>query len=67
MRILITEDDADISESYKDALEARNHKVLLTDDGEECLKIYSKELNQTLSKGADKAKKIEAGLTLNTC
>jgi DNA-binding response OmpR family regulator len=60
MRILIAEDDADISESYKDALEARNHKVLLTDDGEECLKIYSEELKQTLSKGDEKTKKIDA-------
>ena len=60
MRILIAEDDADISESYKDALEARDHKVLLTDDGEECLRVYSEELKQTLSKGDDKTKKIEA-------
>ena len=54
MRILIAEDDADISESYKDASEARDHKVLLTDDGEECLKVYYEELKQTLSKGDDK-------------
>ena len=44
MRILIAEDDIDVSESYKDALEARNHEVILAEDGEECLKIYRTEL-----------------------
>jgi CheY-like chemotaxis protein len=43
MRILIAEDDAAISESYKDALESRNHFVVLARNGEECLEIYSEE------------------------
>ena len=46
MRILIAEDDADSSESYKDVLEARNHLVILAENGEECLKIYSEELKR---------------------
>jgi len=46
MRILIAEDDADSSESYKDVLEGRNHLVMLADNGEECLKIYSEELKR---------------------
>src|SRR6266571_378993 len=46
MRILIAEDDIDISESYKDALEARNHIVMLAENGEECLEIYNKELKR---------------------
>ena len=46
MRILIAEDDADSSESYKDVLEARNHLVMLAENGEECLKIYSEELKR---------------------
>jgi DNA-binding response OmpR family regulator len=46
MKILIAEDDIDISESYKDALEARNHIVTLAGNGEECLEIYSKELKR---------------------
>jgi len=46
MRILIAEDDSDISESYKDALEARNHIVMLAENGEECLEIYNKELKR---------------------
>jgi DNA-binding response OmpR family regulator len=44
MRILIAEDDIDVAESYKDALEARNHEVILAKNGEECLKIFSTEL-----------------------
>jgi CheY-like chemotaxis protein len=59
MRILIAEDDADLLESYKDALEDRNHKVLLTGDGEECLRIYREELKQTLSEGNVKTHKID--------
>jgi CheY-like chemotaxis protein len=55
MKILIAEDNVDVSESYKDALEARNHKVLITNNGEECLKIYSGELKQSLS-GVEKKK-----------
>ncbi|SRR6266487_5974 len=50
MRILIAEDDIDISESYKDALEARNHIVTLAGNGEECLEIYSKELKREQTK-----------------
>jgi CheY-like chemotaxis protein len=46
MRILIAEDDADSSESYKDVLESRNHLVMLAKNGEECLKIYGKELKR---------------------
>lgn len=40
MNILIAEDDNDISALYKTLLEARNHKVTLTSNGEECLKTY---------------------------
>lgn len=46
MRILIAEDDQDISESYKDALEARNHKVTVAHNGDECLRKYEKELRR---------------------
>jgi DNA-binding response OmpR family regulator len=46
MKILIAEDDVDISESYKDALEARNHIVMLAENGEKCLEIYNKELKR---------------------
>jgi CheY-like chemotaxis protein len=40
MRILIAEDDQDISTLYKRALEKRKHSVILTSTGEACLEIY---------------------------
>lgn len=46
MRILIAEDDQDISESYKDVLEARNHTVIVAHTGDECLRKYAKELRR---------------------
>jgi two-component system, chemotaxis family, chemotaxis protein CheY len=59
MRILIAEDDADLLESYKDALENRNHEVFLTGNGEECLRIYREELKQTFSRGNRNTHKID--------
>jgi DNA-binding response OmpR family regulator len=44
MKILIAEDDSDTASSYKRALEERNHEVMLTDNGEDCLKIYHEHL-----------------------
>ena len=43
MKILIAEDDTNIVEAYKDALETRNHEIILTENGEECLKKYQTE------------------------
>jgi DNA-binding response OmpR family regulator len=63
MRILIAEDDVDISESYKDALEAKNHLVILAGNGEECLEIYSKELKRIqpeIEKGEKRGTPFEA-------
>jgi DNA-binding response OmpR family regulator len=40
MKILIAEDEEDIGEQYKMILEALGHEVILTKDGEECLKTY---------------------------
>jgi len=45
MRILIAEDEKDISELYKLTLEERGHSVVLTNNGETCLKKYIEELN----------------------
>lgn len=50
MKILIAEDEPDIWKPYKIALEARNHEVVVTENGEECLEIYQQELlDQTKS------------------
>jgi CheY-like chemotaxis protein len=40
MKILIAEDDWSLAQAYKDALESRNHEIVLTANGEECLKRY---------------------------
>jgi len=49
MRILIAEADRDTALSYKTALEKRNHQVSLTDNGEDCLRIYREEFNKVTS------------------
>jgi DNA-binding response OmpR family regulator len=63
MRILIAEDDIDISESYKDALEARNHEVTLTINGEDCVKRYRREFKREqieIKKGERKGTPFDA-------
>ncbi len=40
MKILIAEDDRDIALMYSVALRVRNHHIVITDNGEECLTIY---------------------------
>ncbi|HZD34615.1 MAG TPA: response regulator [Nitrososphaeraceae archaeon] len=47
MRILIAEDDLDISTLYKRALENRNHTIDLTPSGETCLRDYLDTLHNT--------------------
>ncbi len=46
MRILIAEDDPNTLKPYQVALDARGHQVLVTDNGEDCVKIYREELNK---------------------
>jgi CheY-like chemotaxis protein len=43
LKILIAEDDPDISRMYKILLEERGHNVTVTDNGEDCLVIYNNE------------------------
>lgn len=47
MQILIAEDDPDISNLYKRALEKRNHNVVLTASGETCIQNYLDNLPPT--------------------
>ncbi len=47
MKILIAEDEPDILMPYKIALEHRNHEVVVTDNGEDCLKAYHGALKRT--------------------
>jgi CheY-like chemotaxis protein len=46
MIVLIAEDDRDTAISYKRALEERNHQVIITNNGEDCLTIYHDELDK---------------------
>ena len=54
MKILITEDERDIALQYKKMLEKRHHDVIITKDGESCLKVYHKALKQTVSETNNK-------------
>ena len=45
MQVLIDEDDLDIATLYKKALERRKHDVVITSNGEDCLKMYLDALN----------------------
>ena len=47
LRILIAEDDPDISNLYKKALEKRNHNVVLTASGDTCIQNYLDNLPST--------------------
>jgi CheY-like chemotaxis protein len=49
MKILIAEDNEETLQAYKDALEARQHSVLVSVDGEDCLTKYT-----SISTGGDK-------------
>ena len=50
MKILIAEDDRDIALLYSVALRVRNHHIVITDNGEECLTIYRQELKNFISR-----------------
>ena len=50
MKILIAEDNTDIALVYRVALQNRNHHVVITDNGEDCLTIYREELKNFISR-----------------
>ena len=50
MKILIAEDDTDIALLYRVALQNRNHHVVITDNGVDCLTIYREELKNFISR-----------------
>ena len=59
MRILIAEDESDISHTYRVALESRNHNVNIANDGISCLRIYREELANREKTSSDKSKKYD--------
>ncbi|MDE1763471.1 MAG: response regulator [Thaumarchaeota archaeon] len=46
MEILIADDEEDLLDQYKFALEAKGHSVITCKDGEQCLKVYTTESEQ---------------------
>jgi CheY-like chemotaxis protein len=50
MKILIADDNRDIAFLYRVVLEARNHNITVTDNGEDCLTIYRQELKNFVSR-----------------
>src|SRR5918994_175169 len=59
MRILIAEDESDISHTYRVALESRNHDVNIANDGISCLRIYREELANRKKTSSDKSTKYD--------
>jgi CheY-like chemotaxis protein len=71
MQVLIAEDDLDIATLYKKALEKRKHDVVITTNGEDCLKKYLDALHHmtfgvslpTLSMPRMPATRMDPGLS----
>jgi CheY-like chemotaxis protein len=49
MHILIAEDEKDLLDQYVEALEEKGHKVAVSKNGDECLKIYRIEESENKS------------------
>jgi CheY-like chemotaxis protein len=49
MKILIAEDEYNIAMQYRIALENRDHEVLITYDGDECIRSYRKGFDKFVS------------------
>jgi CheY-like chemotaxis protein len=47
LNILIAEDNKFAARQYKLALEKKGHKVITTEDGKECVKIYKENMKKT--------------------
>ena len=56
---MIAEDEDDILTYYKSVLEQRGHKVILTNNGEECLIAYKQEMALAASRKKTNKKKKE--------
>ncbi|HKU32615.1 MAG TPA: response regulator [Candidatus Nitrosotalea sp.] len=46
MEVLIADDESDLLDQYRFALEAKGHNVISCNDGEQCLRIYMIESEQ---------------------
>jgi CheY-like chemotaxis protein len=46
LKVLIAEDDNDMAKMYRVALEAKRHTVVITHDGDECVRVYKQEVDR---------------------
>jgi DNA-binding NtrC family response regulator len=46
LKILVAEDEPDIAKQYKIVLEEKDHQVVITENGEACLKAYREEIKR---------------------
>ena len=45
VKLLVADDDYSTADLYKQVLEGRGHDVIVVNRGEQCLKVYSKQLS----------------------
>jgi CheY-like chemotaxis protein len=50
MKVLVAEDDRDMCELYKIALESKGHQVVISYDGQECVNMYRHALKEDQQK-----------------
>lgn len=49
MKILIADDERDVTSAYKVVLEERNHDLVVTDNGEACLEAYREKFRNSIA------------------
>lgn len=60
MKVLIAEDDPKTLKPYQVALDSRGHQVLVTDNGEDCVRIYRDELSRYTDPDGDNPSPFDA-------
>jgi CheY-like chemotaxis protein len=58
MKVLLAEDDKDTATLYNMALEERGHQVTITNNGQACLEVYHKKL-QNVTLNTDPSKHVQ--------
>ena len=58
MKVLLAEDDKDTATLYNMVLQVRGHQVTITNNGQGCLEIYHKEL-QNITLNTDPSKHVQ--------
>lgn len=56
MNVLVAEDDPVMTSLYRIALEAKGHHVKITQDGEECIRVYKEAFDNLVASGKKPSK-----------